>query len=94
MVTLSIELDDDEYSEFLQKIRNKTPRDAILEAFGIKKVQANNKRRAEIAWRLMRKSRDEAERQYYELLQASLASEDGIADKQKVWLRSRDKETT
>ena len=94
MVTLSIELDDTEYSEFLKKIKNKTPRDAILETFGIKKVQAHNKRSAKIAWKLMRKSRDEAERQYYELLQASLASEDGIVDRQKVWLRSRDKETT
>ena len=90
MVKVTIELDDDEYSEFLKKVGNNTPRDALLKAFNIKKTHICDDRSAEIAWRLLRKSRDEAERQYYELLQASLSSEDGIANKQRMWLRSKD----
>lgn len=92
MVKVTIELDDDEYSEFLKKVGNNTPKDALLEALSIKKTHTRDDRSAEITWRLLKKSRDEAERQYYELLQASLTSEDGIANKQRIWLRSKDKQ--
>jgi len=92
LVKVTIELDDHEYSEFLKKVGNNTPRDALLKALNIKKTHMSDDRSAEIAWRLLRKSRDEAERQYYELLQASLSSEDGIANKQRMWLRSKDEQ--
>ena len=93
MVKVTIKLDDDEYSEFLKKVGKRAPRDAILEALGIRHshIKYNDQKSAEIAWRLMKKARDEAERQYYEMLQVSLASEDGIIDEQRVWLRNKEK---
>jgi hypothetical protein len=93
MVKVTIELDEDEYSEFVKRVGDNAPRDAILKALGIKNTSISDHRSAEIAWKLMKKSRDEAERQYYELLQASLASEDGIAVQHKYWCRGGLKQT-
>jgi len=85
MVKITIQLSEREYQDFIKKVANKTPKEAILKALGINYTYDNDEKSAQITWKQMKKARDETERRYYELLQASLASKDGIAEENKYW---------
>jgi hypothetical protein len=90
MVKITIQLGEEEYQEFIKKVGRKTPKEAILNALGIKYTYNNDEKSAQITWKQMKKARDETERRYYELLQASLASKDGIAEENKYWHHIRE----